>query len=250
MKKSSLNRNGKSGKKQIFTLIELLVVIAIIAILASMLLPALNKARGKAKTINCTANLKQFGTFFMMYADANLGYLPDSESTVTDPTMAIGRWYSRIAMVMPRVSAFKNIDDISLVKGNFGIWRCPSNAQQERLAGWWGGDGTFTEAKNSYTPNIWRNAADNQYLCQKNSAFKYPSQLHAMFDGRGGYCSPGNTASLQEIMFKRHNSSINVLKADGHVESSKETIFGRGTYVGGDSGRANSYTNGKSWYAR
>lgn len=57
-----------------FTLIELLIVIAIIAILASLLLPALNRARESAKTIKCAANLKQFNTGSAMYADYSKGY--------------------------------------------------------------------------------------------------------------------------------------------------------------------------------
>jgi len=63
------------GERKGFTLIELLVVIAIIALLMSILMPALAHVREQARTIGCTANLRQWGMVCTMYAEANSGKL-------------------------------------------------------------------------------------------------------------------------------------------------------------------------------
>jgi len=81
----------RGSDQSAFTLIELLVVIAIIAILAAMLLPALSKAKERAKRINCVSNLRQLALATRFYMEAEGERFP----VYTDPTSNQGGWWHR-----------------------------------------------------------------------------------------------------------------------------------------------------------
>ena len=113
--------NSTAGKN--FTLIELLVVIAIIAILASMLLPALNQARDRARGINCTSNLKQVGLGHASYVQDNEDYTPGPRAG----NWGSGRWHVALAPYLGSINTATNT-------GNFNFNDSGTNGNGAAMA--------------------------------------------------------------------------------------------------------------------
>ena len=116
-----------------FTLIELLVVIAIIAILAAMLLPALNSARDRARTISCLGNMKNQGNGFMMYIDTFQGHQPVNVLELNSQSgfeLAPQTLFSEYAEPAYLKRAVYNIDLTSSAKS---IWLCPGDELNRML---------------------------------------------------------------------------------------------------------------------
>ncbi|WP_238527758.1 type II secretion system protein [Lentisphaera araneosa] len=135
--------------KSKFTLIELLVVVAVIGILASLLLPALSKARRTSKTSVCLNNNKQIYYGFFLFSEDNEGRHPPAQSFDGLSEDYNGSWDRHIDPYLGDSMVAGAITDDN---GDYDIYQCPLDTKRTRT-GAFGGGGNGRELKDFIPPN-------------------------------------------------------------------------------------------------
>src|SRR3954470_8386075 len=125
-------KRGLMARQMAFTLIELLVVIAIIAILASLLLPALARAKDKAKSVACLSDVKQWLFALWMYEDDNEDYFPyEGNPGNISGGLNLNAWYNSAAGYagLPKLMDLY-AQGTPPVPGSKNIFTCPSSIKK------------------------------------------------------------------------------------------------------------------------
>ena len=201
-------------------------MIAIIAILAAILLPALGKARDRARAVGCVSNMKQIGLKHIMYLNDNNDFFVPVWGAQAVPGIVewnYAYWHNYLRYY---------VDNVSKGPKRGGVYACPANGTE--------GDAklTFPIDMSKYASNMATLPASDKFLLgyamnymisytvnanetnfHKSSSFKDLSSFTLNFD-IADYFPFANQGDLTNnwTASARHNGSINMLLADGHVE--------------------------------
>lgn len=256
---------GNPSVRRAFTLIELLVVIAIIAILAAMLLPALSKAKDKAKGINCVSNLRQWGLALSVYLVDNNDSLPrdgmDAGGTYPGSSGAQGdlnAWFNTLPPNMSERTLRDYYLDTSagtapyqrypFPGGRGKVWHCPSaqlsitEAQDTTVVATGGAEGFFSYGMNidlkRVTPGYANSDAATYPSMPKASRMQRPSDTVLLFDmvfnkniEGGNAFNSVNPANRWRSFGRRHNAGGVINFIDGHAANFKASVITNSSYV-------------------
>ena len=218
--------------KKTFTLIELLVVIAIIAILAGMLLPALNKARARARFATCMSNMKTAGQANLLYADSYNDYAMPYKLSGDDPLVIDGEamaYQFWIDIVHKLGLAYPGWDG----RESKGKFFCSALQYKESTDFYAWGANTNIYTLNNDAGVKWASLPKLTKIlmpssgcmmletCEYNNGGDNNPKVPVAYANAWAFIGQGHTTQswMAGFDYVRHNGVGNVLFWDGHVES-------------------------------